>query len=90
MGRRIEEAMLALACEQAREARLTRATATYLPTKKNRPTLDILTKRPAVRDGDRFTASRRGAEALWPAVRRRRIGAATRDVQVRGACGTLI
>ena len=55
LGRRIEEAMLALACEQARDAGLTHVTATYVPTKKNRPTLDILTKRPAVRDGDRFT-----------------------------------
>jgi FkbH-like protein len=55
LGRRVEEAMLALACEQAREAGLTHVTATYVPTKKNRPTLDILTKRPAVRDGDRFT-----------------------------------
>lgn len=62
MGRRIEEAMLALACEGAREAGLTRVTATYVPTKKNRPTLEILERRPAVREGDTFTWTADGEE----------------------------
>jgi FkbH-like protein len=55
MGRKIEEAMVHLAVEEARRSSLPRVVATLLPTSKNKPCLGFLEGSGLKReDGDRF------------------------------------
>jgi len=44
MGRMVEETMFHLAVDWARRLKAQRVVATYLPTERNRPTLDVLRK----------------------------------------------
>ena len=44
MGRGVEETMLSVAFDQAIERKLKQVKAVYLPTDKNRPTLDVFQK----------------------------------------------
>ena len=54
MSRKVEETLLAWVVARAREAGLSRLVATFIPTAKNRPTLDVL-KRSGFRTEDDLT-----------------------------------
>ena len=54
MSRKVEETLLAWVVARAREAGLSRLVATFIPTAKNRPTLDVL-KRSGFRTDDELT-----------------------------------
>ena len=55
MGRKVEETMLAYVVEQARAAGLEQVTATYVPTAKNKPTLDTFMRSGFAHDAETFT-----------------------------------
>jgi FkbH-like protein len=55
MGRKVEETILSIVAEAARAGGAKRLVATYLPTEKNKPTLDFLTRSGMQRDGSVFT-----------------------------------